>query len=115
MFGRTDYTVTSDVWSLGCVLFEIANKRILFEGKSNKECLRKMVNYFGKPTKEDLLGMNEKRNIELTFTPKNWNLQKRFKAYVPKGYIQIVAGFLKWNPKKRLSLTDALNSDFFKD
>ena len=115
MFGRTDYNLTSDIWSLGCVLFEIANKKILFSGNTNKECLKKMVNYFGTPTKDDLLGMNEKRNIELTFTPKNWKLAKRFKNYVPNGYVYIVEGFLKWNPKKRMTLESALDSNFFKD
>lgn len=113
MFGRTDYTLTSDIWSLGCALFEIANKKVLFEGKSNKDCLRKMVNYLGKPTKEDLLGMNEKRNIELTFNPKNWSLRKRCKPYVPEGYIRLIEGFLMWNPLKRLNLDEALKSDFF--
>ena len=115
MFGRTDYTLASDVWSLGCVLFEVANKWVLFSGLSNKECLRKMVNYLGKPSKGDLLGMNEKRNIELTFQPKNWRLSKKFKGYVPKEYVKLVEACLKWNPKERLNLEDALQREFFKN
>ena len=107
--------MTSDLWSLGCVLFEVANKKVLFGGLSNKECLRKMVNYLGKPTQKDLLGMNEKRNIELTFNPKKWSLRKRFKSYIPKGYVDLVVGLLKWNPKRRLSLEEALSSSFFND
>ena len=112
MFGRTDYTLTSDLWSLGCVLFEIANKRVLFEGSTNRDCLRMMVNYLKSPTNADLLGMNENRNIELTFAPKSWSLKKSFKSFCPNGFIQIIKGLLKWNPKSRLTLQEILDHDF---
>lgn len=115
MFGRTDYTLAADLWSLGCALFEVANKRVLFEGKSNKECLRKMVHFLGPPSREDLLGMNEARPLELTFTPKRWSLRGRFKAYVPKGFVALVEGLLRWNPQRRLGLAEALQRPFFKD
>jgi len=71
-FGQTDYVVTRwyrapevvllasqytksiDMWSVGCILFELIHRKVLFQGKDYKDQIRRIVAVLGTPKNEEL-------------------------------------------------------------
>lgn len=58
IFGATNYTVTIDVWSTGCVMAELMLSQPLFPGESGIDQLVEIIKVLGTPTKDQLLSMN---------------------------------------------------------
>ena len=106
LLGREDYGFAIDAWSLGCVLYEVcsAKRDRLFKGKNNKEVLLEIVALLGKPTEEDLLGMNEKRKLDVVSPTSPKSLRALLHPAVEDKFVRVVEGLLRWNPKARLKL-----------
>lgn len=49
LLGKEKYSTSVDVWSLGCIFYEIAHKKILFCGDSEIDQLFKIFNALGTP------------------------------------------------------------------
>lgn len=50
LFGSRIYKYEVDVWSLGCILFELATGEQLFPGKSELEQIALISNFIGDPS-----------------------------------------------------------------
>jgi len=48
-FGDRNYTTKVDIWSAGCVIFELLTDKILFEGSSDLEVVCKVFEIRGTP------------------------------------------------------------------
>lgn len=60
------YSEKMDVWSVGCILFELFALFPLFPGKSEADQIRTIFNIMGVPKKEKLLKF-EKRASHMKF------------------------------------------------
>lgn len=49
LLGTRHYDFSIDVWSLGCVFYEILTKRVLFKGESQIDQLHKILAVTGTP------------------------------------------------------------------
>jgi serine/threonine protein kinase len=58
VLGATEYTTAIDMWSFGCIVAEILNKKPFFIGDSNIEQFIKILVVLGTPKKEELNEMN---------------------------------------------------------
>eukprot|EP00658_Telonema_sp_P-2_P024666 TRINITY_DN1991_c0_g1_i1.p1 TRINITY_DN1991_c0_g1~~TRINITY_DN1991_c0_g1_i1.p1 ORF type:complete len:272 (-),score=68.21 TRINITY_DN1991_c0_g1_i1:251-1066(-) len=103
------YTTQIDMWSFGCILFELYTGRPLFNGKGPEDQLMKITTLLGLPPDAMMEGRkffapNSKEGERLEAQPKPLSFQDRFRAI---GYACITR-------RKRgdgVSLTDEIKTD----
>eukprot|EP00802_Teleaulax_amphioxeia_P011509 Tamp_11542.p1 GENE.Tamp_11542~~Tamp_11542.p1 ORF type:complete len:408 (+),score=87.83 Tamp_11542:459-1682(+) len=113
-----DYTSAIDIWSAGCIMAELLNRRPLFPGADYVKQLEYIINYVGTPTKEDIdatsgneraskyaasLGNGSVNNIPHYFA--NCNAQA----------VDLLCKMLTFNPKNRISAAEALEHPYLAD
>lgn len=113
LFGNTNYSYSVDMWSLGCIIFELFNKYELFNLIKNEyELLIKMINIFSYPSNDDLIDINNNElNLRLKQLGLINNLQfiNIFKNINDSNLLYLTFNLLQLNPKKRFNTTQALN------
>lgn len=128
-----DYTCASDIWSGGCVLFEMVAKKALLLGVPDDDVklLSKIIGLIPNPTYNDIYKMTQGHKIKLTsdasprhrpsfreligLTGEEINEFNQF----PEGgatydqFIDLISDILVLDPDKRLTASQALNHPFF--
>mmetsp|Transcript_4843 Transcript_4843/g.9053 ORF Transcript_4843/g.9053 Transcript_4843/m.9053 type:complete len:343 (-) Transcript_4843:549-1577(-) len=107
----------SDVWSIGCILAELMQRRCLFEGRTSVNQVSAIIDMLGKPHKEDIEifknpvaarfidNLREKPKVEL---------KERIPNATPMA-IDLLSGMLVFNPYKRFSIKQCLEHPYFSD
>lgn len=67
LLGNTQYNSSIDIWSIGCIMAEMANKIPLLMGKNESDQLKKIFAMFGTPDEEEYPEVKEL---------KDWNKSK---------------------------------------
>lgn len=113
----SEYTKKVDVWSVGCILAEMINRRAHFMGKDHLDQIKKIVAGLGMPTEAELA----------TWLPET-GPARRFLAKCPAGAVQsfaeqfpnskpatvqAVASMLEFNPPKRGTVEQVLQLPYF--
>lgn len=103
VFGATNYTVSVDVWSEGCVFAELLTGSPIFPGSSGVDQLVEIVKILGTPTKEEVLLMNPNyQEFKFPNIPSHpWNTIIRTPG-VPPEALDVIDKILKYVPSTRL-------------
>ena len=113
LFCNNNYSYSVDMWSFGCIIFELFNKYSLFGIVNNEyELLIKMINFFSYPSEDDLVDIN---NYELKIRLKELKIANNleffniFQNINNSELLYLTFNLLQLNPKKRLNSRQALN------
>ena len=129
LLGAEEYGKEIDVWSLGCVLYEMITGEVLFksaiiDGKENsQDQLRLIAEICGPldtnvwPEVENYQFYNTlyKQGVMPSLKPVSQNLEDYLIKKIPNDYqqaISLLTGMLEINPKKRMTLKEAFLHDF---
>lgn len=117
LMGSTIYGTRIDLWSLGCILFEMMNETgsRFFRGKNGKEMLREILKVIGEFNNQDLKGMNVKKKVTIESKIHMIDVTKLVRSCFTKEDIDFGLGFLKWNPNDRKEAGSLINSKYFED
>lgn len=52
LFGSSSYSMPADIWSLGCIIYEIVAQKPMFPGDSTSDQINKILAYTGYPSED---------------------------------------------------------------
>lgn len=105
-----------DMWSAGCVMAEMFNRKALFRGTTFYNQLNKIVEVVGTPKMEDVAMFSSNpareylKNSLSNITPRPWN--EVVPTADPKA-LDLISKLLEFNPNKRISTVQALQHPYF--
>mmetsp|Transcript_26447 Transcript_26447/g.74881 ORF Transcript_26447/g.74881 Transcript_26447/m.74881 type:complete len:348 (-) Transcript_26447:78-1121(-) len=113
IFGSTEYSVSIDTWSLGCVSGELMLCQPLFPGGSGVDQLVEIIKVLGTPSREEIEAMNryytEFKFPQIRAHP--W--ETLFRSGTSEEGIDLVSRMLAYKPKSRIAPLEALRHPFF--
>lgn len=114
LLGAEEYSTALDIWSLGCIFFEIFTGNILFQSDSEIDQLYRIFRVLGTVNEERWPGVTKLRYYKDTF-PK-WNpidLSTICSGLTMNG-IDLLKKMLKYSPIERISSREILKHPFLK-
>ncbi|CAA2977954.1 shaggy-related protein kinase eta-like isoform X1 [Olea europaea var. sylvestris] len=115
IFGATEYTMTIDIWSAGCVLAELLLGQPLFPGENAVDQLVEIIKVLGTPTREEIRCMNPNytdfRFPQIKAHP--WH--KVFHKRMPPEAIDLASRLLQYSPSLRCTALEACAHPFFNE
>ncbi|KAL5102857.1 Cyclin-dependent kinase 1 [Taenia crassiceps] len=119
LLGETLYCCGVDMWSMGCMLAEIATGDPLFRGDSEIDQLFHIFRTMGIPTEENWPGVTKLRDYNPTSFP-SWHTnklcsqEKIVRALDSKG-LDLLTALLLYDPSSRINAQQALLHPYFAD
>lgn len=118
LLGSPLYSVPVDLWSIGCVVAEMATGAPLFAGDSEIDTVFKIFQKLGTPNEQVWPGLSELPDFKPTFPkwpPRGWAQIRNTAQQVGTDGISLLEGLMCYDPKKRMSARRALQHPYFKD
>ncbi|THU44008.1 hypothetical protein C4D60_Mb02t02840 [Musa balbisiana] len=113
LLGATEYGVSVDLWSTGCILAELLSGRPIMPGRTEVEQLHKIFKLCGSPSEE--FWRTSKLPHATSFKPQQpylRHVRETFKDFPPPA-LTLLDHLLSVDPANRGTATSALESEFF--
>ncbi|KAG1009118.1 hypothetical protein G6F27_005866 [Rhizopus arrhizus] len=112
IFGATNYTLSIDIWSAGCVMAELILGQPFFPGDSGIDQLVEIIKILGTPDRTEIAAMNA-NYVEHRFPQiKRQSLSNIFTTATPEA-VDLLERMLQYHPQRRISPIEALCHPFF--
>ena len=118
LLGAKLYSVPVDLWSIGCVIGEIATGAPLFAGDSEIDTIFKIFQKLGTPSEQVWPGVSELPDYKASFPkwpPRGWAQIRNTKQQVGTDGIDLLENLMRYDPRRRLSARRALQHTYFRD
>jgi len=113
LLGQKEYSLPVDIWSIGCIFAEMAQRKPLFTGDSEIDQIFKIFQLMGTPDETTWPGITQIKDFKPTF-PK-WKPQSIAKKVtnLDANGLDLLAKMIILEPSKRISAKAAMNHVFF--
>lgn len=118
LLGTVRYDFSVDIWSIGCIFYEIAQGNVLFQTESEIGQIFEIMKMCGTPKLSEWKEITDLPNFKVLFfnkQPTFPKFEKKKKIYTnlsPEG-VDLLESMIQINPLKRISIDDALNHAYF--
>lgn len=113
LLGSIDYTAAVDMWSMGCIFYELIMKTPPFQAKTEIEQTILIFENLGAPKTSDFSNVTN-------FPKYEENLKKNLNVFenLPQEFIEsegfnLMKSMFTYSQDKRITAKEALNSNFF--
>ena len=120
LLGQKVYSTGVDIWSVGCIFFELAHRKPLFYGESEIGQIFKIFKCLGTPSDDIWQGSGELPEMKTSF-PKwkvngNENLEKLCTNFKNDPHsMDLLTQMMHLEPSKRITVKGALSHPFFSE
>ena len=103
------------MWAIGCIFYELIQKRPLFMGDSEIDQIFKIFQFHGTPTDKTWPGISKLPNFKSTFPKfRGKKPSEEFKTF-NELEIDLVMQMIALDPCKRITARQALKHPYFED
>ena len=113
LLGCEQYSVSIDMWSLGCIFAELICCRPLFRGNSALNQLTEIFKVLGTPRKEDWEGVTNLKNFPSNHDVYPGTPLEQLLYNVEPNALDLLRQMLTINPSKRISALAAMSHPYF--
>ncbi|PVD25313.1 hypothetical protein C0Q70_15813 [Pomacea canaliculata] len=114
LLGSTEYSTSIDMWGVGCIFYEMACGRPLFPGSTVEDELHLIFKMLGTPTEDSLPSISRNQDfLAYNFPQYKGEALITIAPRLDSDGLDLLAKFLKYNPKIRVSAADAAKHSFF--
>ncbi|XP_063724787.1 MAPK/MAK/MRK overlapping kinase-like isoform X2 [Symsagittifera roscoffensis] len=112
--GYYDYKM--DVWSVGCVYFEISTLKPLFPGQNEIDQIDKIHKLFGTPPPEVLSKFKRSRSMSFNFPPcqRDEKTLTHLVEPMPSDGVELMYRMLEYDPARRVGMDECLQHAYLK-
>lgn len=120
LMGSSKYSKSIDMWSVGCILYELITAKPLFPGKSTKHMFGLVLEVTGLPDKSEYNEIKKKYELMLDFSMFDKFTKKSMKSLIG-AYTKdtqtwdFLSKLLVFNPDKRMTVEEALDHPYVSD
>jgi len=115
LMGDLHYSTPVDIWSIGCILYELTTRKPLFPGDSEIDELFCIFRMTGTPNEQTWPGVSNLSAWRNNIFPK-WH-KKPFSKELPRfpvSGIDLLEKMLEVDPSRRITATGALRHEIFR-
>ncbi|KAM9708566.1 MAPK/MAK/MRK overlapping kinase isoform 1-T1 [Menidia menidia] len=109
------YSLKMDIWSAGCVFFEIMSLNPLFPGTNELDQVAKIHDVLGTPDQSLLQKFKKSRAMHFNFPPKKGTGISRLIPKCPAPALSLLYQMLAYDPDERITAETALRHTYFRE
>merc|ERR1719320_1531238 len=110
------YSYRMDLWSVGCVFFEVMSLHPLFPGSNEVDQIAKIHYVLGTPDASILNKMKHRnRGINFDFPPKKGTGIEKLIPHASQHCIELIYKMCTYDPDERITAKQALRHPYFRD
>lgn len=112
LIGHTDYTSAIDLWSIGCILYELVTGKILFKGMCARSQLVAIFALLGTPTEQEIPRVSQLQIEPVDPPAVPFEALLKEQGFDPLE-LDLLRQCLRFQPSNRISAKSALSHPYF--
>ncbi|KAK1893960.1 MAPK/MAK/MRK overlapping kinase [Dissostichus eleginoides] len=109
------YGLKMDMWSAGCVFYEIMSLNPLFPGTNELDQVAKIHDVLGTPEESILQKLKQSRTMQFNFPPKKGSGISRLLPQCPAPALSLLYQMLAYDSDERITAETALRHTYFRE
>lgn len=109
LLGQKEYSTPVDMWSVGCIFYEMAHRKPLFSGDSEIDQIFKIFQMYGTPNEKTWPGCTKLPDFKLTFPQFKGRGIQSYCNLLDEAGIDLLQKMVVYDPCKRISAKAAMN------
>ncbi|KDO27987.1 CMGC/CDK protein kinase [Saprolegnia parasitica CBS 223.65] len=118
LFGCETYTAAIDMWAIGCIFGELILNEPLMNGSTDLDQVQKIYQLLGRPNERIWPGLSalpHASKFHIDGASSYSTLERVFEKRLSSSGMNLLAQLLAYDPKKRLTATEALAHPYFNE